>query len=286
MIDKMFTGLKKWYHRGRDQRKTRRAKFQAEIYHLLHHDEVTTQIFAHRGSKCNRPENTLSAFAEAVRVGADGIELDVHLTKDNQLVVIHDESLERTTNGAGLVQNLTFSEIQQFSAGAWFDAKYANEKVPLLSEVLALLVDMNFTGVLNVEIKTDKFQYLGIEKKTSELLTSQTLPFSHVYCSFNLNSLKILSELEPDADLAFLMSTSDKKIQQGLATDFITHINPRQDWLQKNVGKLKHLSKPLRPWTLNDDADIYLAFNHHLSGFMTDYPERAVQIKSFYNQKA
>ena len=87
----MFTGIKKCFHRNRDYFKSRRARFQASVYHLRHQDPVETQIFAHRGSKSNRPENTLAAFAEAIRVGADGIELDVHLTKDGQLVVIHDD---------------------------------------------------------------------------------------------------------------------------------------------------------------------------------------------------
>jgi len=220
------------------------------------------------------------------RVGADGIELDVHLTKDGQLVVIHDESIDRTTNGTGLVRNLTFSEIRNYSAGAWFDKDYVTEKIPLLSEVLDLLIQMQFTGVLNVEIKTDKFQYVGIEKMTSDLLTSQHYPFSHIYCSFNLESLQHLSELEPGADLCLLMSTSEQKIKQGLQTDYITHLHPRLDWLQKNSNHLKQFTKPLRPWTLNNDVDMYFAFNHHLSGFMTDYPALAVEIKKRYNQKS
>lgn len=282
----MFTGIKKWFHRNRDYFKSRRARFQVSIYHLLHQDPVETQIFAHRGSKSNRPENTLAAFAEAIRVGADGIELDVHLTKDGQLVVIHDESIDRTTNGTGLVRNLTFSEIRNYSAGAWFDKDYVTEKIPLLSEVLDLLIQMQFTGVLNVEIKTDKFQYVGIEKMTSDLLTSQHYPFSHIYCSFNLESLQQQSELEPGADLCLLMSTSEQKIKQGLQTDYITHLHPRLDWLQKNSNHLKQFTKPLRPWTLNNDVDMYFAFNHHLSGFMTDYPALAVEIKKRYNQKS
>ncbi|GFH41575.1 glycerophosphodiester phosphodiesterase [Lactococcus hodotermopsidis] len=281
----MITGIRKWYRRTWEARKWQRDEFQAQMHHFLHHDAVTTQIFAHRGSKCNRPENTLSAFTEAIRVGSDGIELDVHLTRDQQLIVIHDESLERTTNGAGLVRELNFEQIRHYSAGAWFDAKYTHEKVPLLSEVLALLVKLKFKGVLNIEIKTDKFQYPNIEKITSSLLLSQHFPFSHVYSSFNLKSLKLLSKLEPHADLCLLMSTSEPKIQQGLNTKYITHLHPRLDWLQKNTDKLKHLGKPLRPWTLNNDADIHLAFDYHLSGFMTDYPEQAVHIKSLYNQK-
>lgn len=281
----MFTSIKKWAYRLRDKIFLRRARFQSKLYHILHPDPVTTQVFAHRGSKSNRPENTLAAFKEAVRVGADGIELDVHLTKDGQIIVIHDETIDRTTNGKGQIRKLTLAQIQSYSAGSWFNRAYETEKVPLLSDVLALLVALNFTGVLNIELKTDKIQYVDIEKKTSDLLMSQDLPFSHIYCSFNLTSLARLATLEPQTELCYLMSTSDRKIQIGLETSYITHLNPRLDWLQKNSHHLKQLTKPLRPWTLNNDTDIYFAFNHQLAGFMTDYPERAIEIKKQYYKK-
>ena len=79
-----------------------------------------TKIFAHRGSKGTHPENTLTSFKEAVRVGSDGIELDVHLTKDGHLVVIHDETVDRTTNGTGEIRNLTLAKIKAMDAGSWF----------------------------------------------------------------------------------------------------------------------------------------------------------------------
>ena len=108
----MFTAIKKGYHRWLDRRKARRKALTAKLSHLLHQDSVETKIFAHRGSKSNRPENTLAAFSEAIKVGSDGIELDVHLTKDNQIVVIHDESIDRTTNGTGLIRDLMFKDIR------------------------------------------------------------------------------------------------------------------------------------------------------------------------------
>ena len=281
----MFTAIKKEYHRWHDRRKARRKALTAKLSHLLHQDSVETKIFAHRGSKSNRPENTLAAFSEAIKVGSDGIELDVHLTKDNQIVVIHDESIDRTTNGTGLIRDLTFKDIRQYSAGAWFDTQYKFEKVPLLSEVLDLLCDLKFTGILNIEIKTDNFAYFEIEKLTSDLLTSKPYTFSHIYCSFNLESLKRLSEFEPNVDLCYLMSTSDKKIAEGLKADYITSLHPHINWVKKNADKLRKIHKPLRPWTINDDCDLYFAFNHHLAGFMTDYPELANKIKQRYNEK-
>ena len=129
-----------------------------------------TQIFAHRGSKSNRPENTLAAFAEAVRVGSDGIELDVHRTKDKQLIVIHDESVDRTTNGRGLVRQLTLQQIKDLDAGSWFHPDYFREKVPTLEEVLDFLEEQQFTGILNIELKTNKYPYPKIEKQIAQVI--------------------------------------------------------------------------------------------------------------------
>lgn len=115
-----------------------------------------TEIMAHRGSRINRPENTLAAFEEAVRVGADGIELDVHLSKDGQVVVIHDETLDRTTDGAGFVHEWTLADLQQLDAGSWFDPAFADQKIPALAEVLDLLESLGFQGRLNIELKRGK----------------------------------------------------------------------------------------------------------------------------------
>ncbi len=112
-----------------------------------------TKIFAHRGSKGTHPENTLASFKEAVRVGSDGIELDVHLTKDGQLVVIHDETVDRTTNGTGEIRNLTLAEIKAMDAGSWFKNDFAGEKIPTLDEVLHLLKELSFHRSIKYRVK-------------------------------------------------------------------------------------------------------------------------------------
>ena len=91
-----------------------------------------TEIVAHRGSRINRPENTLAAFEEAVRVGADGIELDIHLSKDGEVVVIHDETVDRTTDGCGRISQMTVADLRELDAGAWFDVAFAGQKIPTL----------------------------------------------------------------------------------------------------------------------------------------------------------
>ncbi len=107
-------------------------------------------IVAHRGSSAIAPENTLAAFRQAITDGADAVELDVHLSKDGEVVVIHDETLRRTTDGKGKVSDYTLKELKRLSAGRWFHKTFASESIPTLSEVLALL--HHRTGV-NIEIK-------------------------------------------------------------------------------------------------------------------------------------
>ncbi|WP_353948544.1 glycerophosphodiester phosphodiesterase family protein [Sporolactobacillus sp. Y61] len=126
---------------------------------------MRTAIFAHRGSKANRPENTLAAFEEAARVQSDGIELDVHLTKDQEVVVMHDEKVNRTTNGTGQIKQFTLRDLQELDAGSWFSGNYRKEKVPTLKEVLELLSD--YSGVINIELKTDRNVYPGLKNVLS-----------------------------------------------------------------------------------------------------------------------
>ncbi|MGX7012071.1 glycerophosphodiester phosphodiesterase [Lactococcus cremoris] len=240
-----------------------------------------TLVFAHRGSKSNNPENTLAAFREAIRVQSDGIELDVHLSLDNELIVIHDEKIDRTTNGKGLVRKMTSADIQKFDAGSWYHPNFADEKIPRLSEVLKLLTDLSFNGYLNIEIKTDKFNYPGIEKKISELMTESKWPFIYIYSSFNLQSLKRIHELEPKIEINYLTKNilHLKKRQEGILTYFITGIHPRRNYALKHPLLLKASNRPFRLWTVNQESEMRKAFQQNVAGIITDYPEQALKIR-------
>ena len=125
------------------------------------------KIFAHRGASSYAPETTLPAFALAASQGADGIELDVHLTRDGQLVVIHDETLERTTNGSGWVKDHTLAQLQQLRADNHMPG-FADASIPTLEQVLELVKP---TGMLvNIELKTSLIWYEGLEEKPVELV--------------------------------------------------------------------------------------------------------------------
>ncbi|WP_341225427.1 glycerophosphodiester phosphodiesterase family protein [uncultured Arcticibacterium sp.] len=126
-------------------------------------------ICAHRGANKTHPENTLAAFKEAIRLGAHMIEFDVQLSKDNRLVIMHDGTVDRTTNGTGKVSRLTFDEIRKLDAGSWKSEEFASEKVPTLREVLEIMPDNIW---LNVHLKGKK--KVGIETAKAIIATNRT----------------------------------------------------------------------------------------------------------------
>ena len=241
-----------------------------------------TKIFAHRGSKGTHPENTLTSFKEAVRVGSDGIELDVHLTKDGHLVVIHDETVDRTTNGTGEIRNLTLAEIKAMDAGSWFHNKYAGEKIPTLEEVLLLLTELGFNGQLNIELKTDVIQYKGLVEKCLALQSAKDWPFAIVYSSFNPYTLVELKEANPSQEIGLLFESKEwaDKGDAMLEKESYHPDLKLLDWaIEWNRNQL-----PLRVWTVNEDTDINRCFELQIEAIFTDYPEKALQLKENYER--
>ena len=241
-----------------------------------------TKIFAHRGSKGTHPENTLASFKEAVRVGSDGIELDVHLTKDGHLVVIHDETVDRTTNGTGEIRTLTLAEIKELDAGSWFNERFAGEKIPTLEEVLLLLTELGFNGQLNIELKTDVIQYKGLVEKCLALQSAKDWPFAIVYSSFNPYTLVELKEANPSQEIGLLFESKEwaDKGDAMLEKESYHPDLKLLDWaIEWNRNQL-----PLRVWTVNEDTDINRCFELLIEAIFTDYPEKALQLKENYER--
>ena len=156
--------------------------------------QAQPRIIAHRGNSSVAPENTLAAFRAAVEAGADGVEFDVQASRDGVPVVIHDERLERTTNGKGWVADATAAELALLDAGAWFKPPFSGEAVPTLAQVLALLAPTRME--LHVELKTSRVPYPGLvgavlaDLRTAGLLTEAALGAGRVaISSFNHRTL-------------------------------------------------------------------------------------------------
>ncbi|WP_026369197.1 glycerophosphodiester phosphodiesterase [Kallotenue papyrolyticum] len=152
-------------------------------------------LIGHRGASGYAPENTMASFERAVAMGVDAIELDVHPTRDGELVVIHDPTLERTTNGRGLVSAHTLAELQQLDAGSWFDPAFAGERIPSLSEVLAWA--RGRTKVV-IEIKQGPIFYQGIEAQLLATLERTGMRDQVLVISFDHHSVRALKRLAPE----------------------------------------------------------------------------------------
>ncbi len=159
------------------------------------------QIFAHRGAKAVTPENTLPAFQRALEMGVDGIELDVHCSKDGKLAVIHDESLARTTTTTGLVGEYTAAELAKIDAGSHFGADFAGVGVPMLDEVFDLVGNR---CRVNVEIKSDDPNGGDQVEPLLALLQARNLYDQVLVSSFNPPSLIKMRALAPKAQLGLL----------------------------------------------------------------------------------
>ena len=165
-----------------------------------------TKIYAHRGAsgwdKQYAPENTMPAFEKAVAMGADGIELDVQLTRDGEIVICHDEKIDRTSDGIGWLKDYTLKELREFSFSKPHP-EYGNVKIPTLRDFLEFFSP---TGKeLNIELKTGVILYDGLEKKTAAMIREFDMEDRVIYSSFNHYSLKLLKDAVPEARIGLLM---------------------------------------------------------------------------------
>lgn len=160
-------------------------------------------IWAHRGCSQCYPENTLLSFEKAAAIkGLRGIELDIQLTKDDQMVVIHDEKVDRTTSGIGAIREYTFKELRNLVIGARDGSVW---KIPTIEEVLDLLEKPMKNGLkLNIELKNGRTNYPGMEEKIVELIHARDLQDCVIYSSFSAKSMEKIRVLDPDAETGIL----------------------------------------------------------------------------------
>lgn len=158
-------------------------------------------IWGHRGASGHAPENTLPAFQMAADMGADGVELDIQQTRDGVIVVCHDETVDRTSNGVGWLKDYTFDQIRRldFSNG---NAAYEGVKIPTMEEVFDLLAPTGLT--INIELKTGIVFYEQIEEKILELAKRKGWEDRVIYSSFNHYTVRRIKELNPDAKVGLL----------------------------------------------------------------------------------
>ncbi len=239
--------------------------------------ENKTLIWAHRGASAYAPENTLAAFRLAEEMGADGVELDVQRTKDGELVVIHDEKIDRVSEGHGYVKDMTLSELRRFHynrAHAEFAETYPQAEIPTLREVYTLLKPGKLS--INVELKTGIFPYEGIEEEVLDLTREMGMEDRVLYSSFGHRSLCRLKELDPEAKLGLLYSDAPIRVRHYARKEVgVDALHPAIYHLLEEDYTEKAHKKGLKVhvWTVNEKDEIALCLAQGVDAIITNKPD-------------
>lgn len=234
-------------------------------------------ILGHRGASGYAPENTLEAFRLAMDMGADGFELDVHLSKDGELIIMHDEKVDRTTDGSGLIQSFTLKELKALDASNGM-AQYKGAKIPTLGELYDLIRDTRH--VVNVEIKTDQIVYPGIAEKVLKLEQEKGMEGRILYSSFNHYTLMELKAIKPDVKYGILYSDGlyePWKYAKSIGAQYI-HPHWRTLLYPGMIEGSLAAGIGINPWTVNDEEIMDLCVRHGI-GVITNYPDKALAIR-------
>lgn len=245
---------------------------------------MKTAIFAHRGASQLAPENTMPAFQLAYKIGADGIETDVQLTKDQIPVLIHDETLHRTTNGTGLLQDYTYDDLKHLDAGSWFSSKYEGASILTLEEFLTWIQDKPLQ--MNIELKNNIIDYKQLEAIVYEQLKHFNLQKKTVISTFNYNSVKRFRELSKDVEIAWLLNKRVRDPISYVKDAGATALHLKYTLLSKNIIQACHENEyQLRTYTVNRPSRIMRAYKLGCDGIFTDVPHTAIEYQELYNYK-
>ena len=231
-------------------------------------------ILAHRGFSGNYPENTMLAFQKAYEAGCDGIELDVQFTKDKEIVIIHDEKINRTSHQKGAVKDFTYEELCQIDFSYKFDVPF--QKIPTLREFLEWVQDKDI--LTNIELKTSIEPYPGIEEAVYALICEYHMQKKVILSSFNHVSVLKMKQLDESLVCGFL--TECWLLHAGAYTAFhhVEGYHPRFTALnQESVKELKQNNVRIMTWTVNKKKDIQHMLELEVDGIITNFPDLAKQ---------
>ena len=236
-----------------------------------------SKIFAHRGFSGKYPENTMLAFEKAVEIGVDGIELDVHLTKDNEIVIIHDEDIKRTCDGEGLVKDMTLEELRRFDASATFRGQYGFCGIPTLREYFELVKDTPI--ITNIELKTGVYEYHTIEQRVIDMVREFGLSEKIIFSSFNHFTVKRCEEIAPEIKRGFLTGDWLYDFGKYTAERNVQCCHPWHISLSEETVKEMHdAGCEINTWTVNEYEDIKKLSAWGVDSLIGNFPDRMIEV--------
>ena len=236
-------------------------------------NQVKPIIIAHRGASAYAPENTISAFHKAVNSNADGIELDIKFSADKEIVVIHDQTVDRTTNGKGKVKELSSDELRKLDAGSFFSKDFENEKIPFLKEVLEKFSDQM---IINIEITNYSSIMDGLAQSTAMMVKELGIQKSVLFSSFHPLNLLITRRLLPEVPVALLALPGKSgwlarsNLLRWVSSQIVHPYFKDVDYVY--IQKQHQLNRKVNIWTINQEADMKRFVEANVDGLITDNP--------------
>lgn len=234
-------------------------------------------IYAHRGASGTHPENTLSAFSEALRISVDGIEFDVHLSKDHELIIMHDERVDRTTDGTGAIVDLTLKELKDLSAGAFFHTQFTEERIPTLADTLDLI-----TGdvMLNVHVKAYDYSRDVLTQKVVQELTERQL-WHRAFIASDAETIALAKRLNQSAVLCNLT-------RQGNPVEYVEFskqlgcriLQPSRAAATPELIQLAHANDmQVNVFYADEAEDMKKLIELGVDGILTNFPARLKRVR-------
>lgn len=233
---------------------------------------MAVKVWAHRGASAYAPENTLEAFGLAVEQGADGVELDVQLTKDGEVVVVHDETIDRVSNGTGYVQDYTLEELKAFRFNKTHP-EFPDAVIPTLKEVLQLLEPTGLS--VNIELKTGIIRYDGMEERVLTLVKEMEMEDRVIYSSFHHASLVKIKKLDSGARTGLLYSDGWLHVHSYAKKMNVDALHPALYHLKskKLVKKAREKHLAVHVWTVDDEPSIQKLLEQGVDAIITNRPD-------------
>nr|WP_092074776.1 glycerophosphodiester phosphodiesterase [Dendrosporobacter quercicolus]NSL49289.1 glycerophosphodiester phosphodiesterase [Dendrosporobacter quercicolus DSM 1736]SDN13207.1 glycerophosphoryl diester phosphodiesterase [Dendrosporobacter quercicolus] len=230
-------------------------------------------IYAHRGARGYAPENTMAAFAEALRLKADGIELDVHLSRDGHVVICHEHTIDRTSNGHGWIRDLTLKQLKSYDFGSWFDRRYQGQSLVTLSEFMAWFTPTPL--MLNIEIKNGPVIYPRIEEKIIAILQQFNASGRTIVSSFFHPSLSRIKELDGTLKTGILFECRPLNPLQFIRPTKADYLHPC--WKSLDAGWCPAALAAgigIHAYTVNTKEEYRFTAKMGARAVFTDYPDR------------
>lgn len=237
---------------------------------------TTPLVLGHRGVPGAAPENTIDSFRLAMAMGAHGIELDVHLSRDGELVVIHDELVDRTTDGAGPVGSFTLAELKRLNAAARFAGGYRHQGIPTLEEVVDAVGP---DALINIEVKSGVILYPGIERKLAEFIDARALAGRVIVSSFNHYSLVEFKRYVPSVDVGLLYTAA--LVDPWLYAQRVgaQALHPLHYSVTSELVSVSHeYGIRVNPWTPNSEEHIRRVVAAGADTIITNHPDLALKV--------